>query len=185
MLDKDSKQSCQLFAEVLDYPGSSLLESATACVNQLDHTFPRIAKPMQSFVTFAKSQNQETLEELYVQTFDTTPATTLYFGYHLFGETPKRGAFMVRLEEAYQSHHFDSGTELADHLCVLLKFISVAQDREFVFPLLQECVLPVIGKIETAFPKNKHGYRPVVNSLRLFLRQVHKRLIKEGGTQRG
>ena len=184
MLDKDSQQSCRLFAEILDYPGSSLLESATECVNQLELSFPGGVKSLQSFVTFAKSQSPEMLEEIYVQTFDTTPATTLYFGYHLFGETPKRSAFMAKLQEAYQAHHFDGGTELADHLCVMLRFISVTQDREFVIPLLRECILPVIEKMEAAFPKNKNSYRPAVSSLGLFLRQAYKGLINAGGTQR-
>ncbi len=183
MLPPETKQLCQLFAEVLDYPGNSLLESAAECANQLENSFPGMAKPMQSFVTFAQNQSPGTLEELYTQTFDTTPATALYVGYHLFGETPKRSALMVRLQEAYQSHNFSSGTELADHLCVLLRFIGVAQDREFVIPLLQECILPVLEKMEAAFPKNKNGYRAAVSSLRLFLNQVSRRLIKAGGTQ--
>lgn len=181
MLPEETKQLCRLFAEVLDYPGNSLLESATECVRQLDKSFPGTAGPMQSFATFAQSQSQGTLEELYTQTFDTTPATTPYVGYHLFGETPKRNAFMAKLQEAYQSHHFSSGTELADHLCVLLRFFSVAQDPEFVIPLLQECVLPVLEKMEEAFPKNGNGYAPAVSSVRLFLQQVCRRLIKTGG----
>jgi nitrate reductase molybdenum cofactor assembly chaperone len=181
MLPEESKKLCQLFAEVLDYPGSSLLESATECVNRLEHTFPGTVGPIQSFVTFAQSQNPGTLEELYTQTFDVTPATTPYVGYHLFGETPKRSAFMAKLQEAYQAHGFSAGAELADHLCVLLRFFSVAQDPEFVIPLLQECVLPVLEKMEEAFPKNGNGYAPAVSSLRLFLRQVCRRLIKTGG----
>ena len=92
---------------------------------------------MRSFVNSVKGQSRGALEELYTETFDLTPAMTLYIGYHLFGETPKRSSFLVRLEEAYQAHDFDSGTELADHLCVLLRFFSVAQDAEFVVPLLE------------------------------------------------
>ena len=181
MLPKETKQLCRLFAEVLDYPGNSLLESATECAQQLETSFPRIVRPMQSFVVFAQSQSLGTLEELYTQTFDVTPAITPYVGYHLFGESPKRSAFWVKLQEAYQSHHFSGGTELPDHLCVLLRFFSVAQDPEFVIPLLQECVLPVLEKMEKAFPKNKNGYAPVISSLRLFLREVSRQLIKAGG----
>ncbi len=181
MLPEETKQLCRLFAEVLDYPGNSLLESAMECARQLDNSFPRTAGRMQSFVTFAQSQSSGTLEELYTQTFDVTPATTPYVGYHLFGETPKRSAFMAKLQEAYQAHSFSAGAELPDHLCVLLRFFSVAQDPEFVIPLLQECVLPVLEKMEAAFPKNGSGYAPAVSSLRLFLRQVCHRLIKAGG----
>ena len=101
MLPEETKQLCRLFAEVLDYPGNSLLESAMECVRQLDNSFPGTAGRMQSFVTFAQSQSPGMLEELYTQTFDVTPTTTPYVGYHLFGETPKRSAFLVKLQAAY------------------------------------------------------------------------------------
>ncbi len=87
----------------------------------------------------------------------------------------------MRLEEAYQSHGFDSGTELADHLCVLLRFLGVAQDVEFAIPLLEESILPVLDKVSGDLQKNKNGYAPVVSSLRLFLRQLSRRLAKVGG----
>lgn len=184
MLDKETQPLCRLFAEILDYPGDTLVASATECARGLEPSFPGIAKPMSSFAAFARSQSPGTLEELYTQTFDISSATTLYLGYHLFGETPQRSAFLVKLEEAYKEHHLTSGTELADHLCVLLKFLSVARDMEFVLPLLQECVLPVLKKIEKAFPKNQNGYGPVISSLRLFLQQVSQPPIKTGGLPR-
>ncbi len=181
MLPQESKQLCRLFAEVLGYPGDSLSESANECLRQLDDSFPDIADQMRSFVTFTEGQSRGGLEELYSETFDLAPASTLYIGYHLFGETPKRSSFLVRLEEAYQSHGFHSGTELADHLCVLLRFLGVAQDAEFVIPLLEESILPVLDKMSGDLQKSKNGYSPAVSSLRLFLRQLSRRLAKVGG----
>ncbi len=181
MLPEESKQLCRLFAEVLGYPGDSLSESANKCLRQLDGSFPDIADQMRPFVAFVESQGRGALEELYAETFDLAPASTLYIGYHLFGETPKRSSFLVRLEEAYQSHGFQSGTELADHLCVMLRFLAVAQDVEFAIPLLEESILPVLDKMAGDLQKNKNGYAPVVSSLRLFLRQLSRRLTKVGG----
>ncbi len=181
MLPEESKQLCRFFAEVLDYPGGSLSESANECLRQLDGSFPDIADQMRSFVAFVEGQSRGALEELYAETFDLAPASTLYIGYHLFGETPKRSSFLVRLEEAYQSHDFSSGTELADHLCVLIRFLGVAQDAEFVIPLLEESILPVLDKMAGDLQKSKNGYAPAVSALRLFLRQLSRRLAKVGG----
>ena len=181
MLPEESKQLCRLFADVLGYPGDSLPESANECLRQLDASFSDIADQMRPFVAFVESQSRGALEELYAETFDMTPASTLYIGYHIFGETPKRSSFLVRLEEAYQSHGFHSGTELADHLCVLLRFFSVAQDVEFVIPLMEESILPVLDKMAGDLQKGKNGYSPAVSSLRLFLRQLSRRLTKVGG----
>ena len=181
MLSQENKQLCRLFAEVLNYPGGSLSESAKGCLKQLDDSFPDIAGQMRSFVAFVEDQNRGALEELYAETFDMAPASTLYIGYHLFGETPKRSSFLVRLEEAYQSHDFHSGTELADHLCVLLRFFSVAQDTEFIIPLLEESILPVLDKMVGNLQKSNNGYALAVSSLRLFLRRLSRRLAKVGG----
>ena len=101
------------------------------------------------------------------------------------GEGPKRSALMVKLQEAYLAHQFSGGTEIPDHLCVILRFLGVAQDAEFVIPLLRECLLPVLGKVEKSLPGNGYGYAPAVSSLKLFLQQVQRRLMKAGGTTHG
>ena len=104
---------------------------------------------------------------------------------HLFGETPKRSVFMAKLQEAYQSHQLSSGTELPDHLCLLMKFLSVARDQETVIPLLEEGILPVLEKMERAFHKDKNSYVLVVRSLRLFLAEISRKLTKAGGMRHG
>lgn len=181
MFTEDTRAICRLFAEVLDYPGDSTVGAVTGCLGQLENSCPESARPMQSFLKFVKGQETGSLEELYTQTFDITPARTLYTGYHIFGETAKRSTFLVRLQEAYQTHQFSSGSEIPDHLCVLLRFLSVASEPEFVNPLLRECLLPVLEKMEEAFKKEKDGYGATVSSLKLFLRQMSRSLEKAGG----
>ncbi|MBI4296766.1 MAG: nitrate reductase molybdenum cofactor assembly chaperone [Chloroflexi bacterium] len=181
MLSKGNKQLCQLFAKLLNYPDATLSGEATRLSQQLETSYPEIADVLQSFSAFTKSQSLEALEELYTQTFDVTPATTLYFGYHLFGETPKRSVFLVKLQEAYQACSFSGGTELADHLGVILRFLSVAEDTEFVCPLLEECLLPVLAQMEKELKKTDNPYALVIGPLRMFLRQVSRQLVKTGG----
>ncbi|HJX12631.1 MAG TPA: molecular chaperone TorD family protein [Dehalococcoidales bacterium] len=178
---EETGQLCRLFADVLDYPGAALVTSAEDCAAGLKASHNGAAEAMQSFADFARSQPPGAMEELYTQTFDVTPANTLYIGYHTFGETPRRSVFLVRLQEAYQSHGFSGGTELADHLSVLLRFLSVARDREFAAPLVRDCILPVLEKMEKSFPKDRPGYGPAVGSLRRFLGQIDRKLIKSGG----
>ena len=182
MLNQENKRVCQLFADILDYPGGSLRDAAKSCATQLDNSFPGIAAPMWSFDDFVNSQSLESLEELYTQTFDITPATSLYLGYHLFGETPKRSEFLIKLTEAYQSHSFSAGIELADHLRVMLRFLSVSEDPEFTLPLLEECILPTLEKTEKELKKNENQYAMVISPLLMFLRQITRKLARTGGT---
>jgi len=181
MLSQENRQLCRLFADMLDYPGSGLRQAAKSCSLQLEKSFPGITEPVQSFADFVNSQSLESLEELYTQTFDVTPATSLYLGYHLFGETPKRSEFLIKLTEAYQSHSFSSGIELADHLGVMLRFLSVSEDPEFSLPLLEECILPTLEKTEKELKKNNSEYALVIGPLRAFLRQVTHKLDNTGG----
>ncbi|MBI4283680.1 MAG: nitrate reductase molybdenum cofactor assembly chaperone [Chloroflexi bacterium] len=181
MLSQGQRQLCQLFAEVLDYPDGSLRETAKNCARQLENVSPRITGPVRSFADFVNSQSLESLEELYTQTFDVTPATSLYLGYHLFGETPKRSEFLIKLTEAYQSHSFSTGIELADHLGVMLRFLSVSQDPEFTRPLLDECILPTLTKTEKELRKNHNQYAMVISPLLMFLRQITHQLAGTGG----
>ena len=185
MLAEDVRRLCQLFAEVLDYPGPSLARSAVECARQLDDPFPGSAEPMRAFVAFVEGNKLQELQEIYIQTFDITPATTPYVGYHLFGETPKRSVFMAKLQEAYQSHQLSTGAELPDHLCVLMKFLSVAQNEETVIPLLDEGILPILKKMEQAFHKDKDSYGLVIRSLRLFLAEISRKLTTAGGVMHG
>ena len=181
MLNKEKQQLCRLFAATLDYPTKTLATATQDCAAALADSFPGMAAPMRHFADFVSSQSVEALEELYTQTFDVTPVTSLYLGYHLFGETPHRSVFLCTLMDAYQAHHFSSGTELADHLGVLLRFLSVSRDKEFTGPLLEECLLPTVTKIEAELKKTDSAYAPLMSSLKALMEQVTKATIKSGG----
>ena len=116
MLNSETQKLCRLFAVTLDYPSKSLPSAARDCAATLTVSFPGMAAPMRTFADFVNGQSVAALEEIYTQTFDVTPTTSLYLGYHLFGETPHRSVFLCTLQEAYQAHDFSSGIELADHL---------------------------------------------------------------------
>lgn len=183
MLNQQERQICECFAEALDYPHTGLPPVARNCALHLQDSFPNIAKPVQAFAGFVNSQSLDSLEELYTQTFDITPVTSLYLGYHLFGETPKRSVFLIELTEAYKAHSFSSGIELADHLGVILRFLSVSEDDEFTLPLIEEGILPTLEKTEKELKKNNNPYAQVIGPLLAFLRQTTHQLARTGGAR--
>lgn len=181
MLSREHQEICVLFAGLLDYPGESLAEKAAECTRRLKGVVPGATEDMESFAGFAASQTRAALEEQYIQTFDMSSVATLYLGYHLFGETQKRNAFLVKLDEGYQADGFSSGSELPDYLCTALRFLSIARDAEFCRPLIEECMLPTLAKIEDTLKKDKNAYRDVVSALQAFLQQVSRKMVKTGG----
>jgi nitrate reductase delta subunit len=65
------------------------------------------------------------LQERYVLLFDRSRTLSLNLFEHIHGEGRDRGGAMVDLLETYRAHGFDLvGTELPDHLPVLLEFMS-------------------------------------------------------------
>ena len=68
------------------------------------------------------------LEELYTTTFDLNPVATLEVGWHLWGEQYERGRFLADLRGLQEHLGIDSGSELPDHLTVLLP--TIAADPE-------------------------------------------------------
>lgn len=65
------------------------------------------------------------LQERYVLLFDRSRTLSLNLFEHVHGESRDRGGAMVDLLETYRSAGFDlAGTELPDHLPVLLEFVS-------------------------------------------------------------
>ncbi len=66
------------------------------------------------------------LQERYVLLFDRSRTLSLNLFEHIHGESRDRGGAMVDLLETYRSGGFDlAGTELPDHLPVLLEFLSM------------------------------------------------------------
>lgn len=71
------------------------------------------------------------LQEDYVFLFDRSRSLSLNLFEHVHGEGRERGGAMVDLLETYRAGGFDlSGSELPDHLPVLLEFLSTRSEAE-------------------------------------------------------
>jgi len=71
------------------------------------------------------------LQERYVLLFDRSRTLSLNLFEHIHGESRDRGGAMVDLLETYRAGGFDlAGTELPDHLPVLLEFLSTRSVAE-------------------------------------------------------
>jgi nitrate reductase delta subunit len=139
----------RLFADLLEYPTSAdLAERARACADLLD---PAAAALLNEFRAFVEQSPPERLEELYTNTFDLQVVCYPYVGYHLFGESYKRGAFLARLNEGYQARGFSSGKELPDHLGVVLRFLARGEGGEFGQTLLDEGLIPAVNAMVGTF----------------------------------
>jgi nitrate reductase molybdenum cofactor assembly chaperone len=177
-----------LFADLLEYPRPDLDVAATAreCRALIAEESPEAVEMLDAFITFAERTPRDTIEEIFSATFDLNASCHPFVGYHLFGESYPRSLFMVELKERFRTEGFDHGTELPDHLGVLLRFVSTCSDEDMRDEITRDAILPTLGPMTSApesAPVLEEGegeapeifdigtdYRRVLQSLQLVLK---------------
>jgi nitrate reductase delta subunit len=149
-----------VFSVLLDYPRQDLREAAEEAAALVADN-PRAASRLGEFKSLVERTGLGRLQELYSATFDLSASSSPYLGYHLFGETYKRSLFLLKLRELYRAHGFHGeGSEMPDHLGVLLRFLAACEDPQLVRETVEEGLLPVLSKITEAKQPEKPDGAP-------------------------
>lgn len=163
------------FAELIDYPGADLADQARECVGQLKQDHPEAAEQLERFLEFAESTPLGRLEEIYTGTFDLNPACFIFAGYLLFGESFKRGKFLVGLQQRYKERGFSVGPELADHLSVMFRFLATLEVEDVLAQeLLEDCLLPVLQRMNANFKHDNENPNPYAGVLKVILNVLER-----------
>jgi nitrate reductase delta subunit len=172
------QQIYRCFGDLLDYPTPDLLTQAQTCAGLLRLDYPLAAEQLQSFAECVESTPLGRLEEIYTGTFDMNPACFIFTGYILFGESFNRGKFLVRLQKEYRERGFSAGNELADHLAVMFRFMSLLDsDERTAQLLLKDVFVPVLKKMNTGFKsenENPNPYRQVLGAILSVLERIQE-----------
>jgi len=113
---------------LLTYPGHDLKEAIPAIRTALgEGVLPQAAvAALEPLLASLETGDIYDLQERYVLLFDRSRTLSLNLFEHIHGESRDRGGAMVDLLETYRAGGFDlAGTELPDHLPVLLEFLSL------------------------------------------------------------
>ena len=150
----------ELLAGLLEYPGAPFEHAREAM-----RADPETASLARSFDPLDRTA----LEETYTRTFDLNGETSLYVGHHLFGEDWRRGLFLAGLKHSYGESGFPSGSELPDHLPLLLRYIARRerdQERdEEIDELIQDCVIPALSHLLTTLRDDENPYRAALEMI--------------------
>ncbi len=157
----------ELFAQLLEYPHPGLARTARECSAALANENAEAAALLEQFAAFVERTPYNILEEVFTATFDLNANRHPYIGYHLFGEAYKRSVFMLELRDRYHKHGFDHGAELADHIAVMLRFMSLCPDQNVVAELGRDAIIPsldpmiVPGDLEPVVEGEEEGPPPM------------------------
>lgn len=136
-----------LFAQLLDYPGSDLGVVAAECAAGVAMHSSEAAELLREFASFAERTPRSRLEEIYTGVFELDATHHPYVGHHLFGESYKRSAFLLGLKDRYRPHQIECGSELPDHLAMMLRFLAVNEDSAEAEEMIGEALYPALGKM--------------------------------------
>ncbi len=131
-----------LLAKLLEYPKDDFKDLLIKFESSLDEVNPEFKNQFSKFSIPVKESSIDELQELYVKTFELNSICTPYVGVHIFGEDGfKRGNFMARLKQAFKDNNLEIGTELPDHISLILKLASSLKDENKFNALLSECII--------------------------------------------
>lgn len=157
-----------VFADLLSYPGPGLAGRAGEGAALIPTGRPEAAV-LRAFAEHAREAGRDAMQELYTSTFDLQPVCAPYLGHQLCGEDARRGLFLLKLQEIYRAHGFDSGRELPDHLTEVLRFLAEAPDSPEREALIADGLLPSLEKMTAPFAGTQNPYGRLLQALRTCL----------------
>lgn len=172
----------RFFSDLLVYPQTDLSKRVREGEALVASEYPAAAVLLNEFHEFMKDVSLGRLQEIYTSTFDLDATYHPYVGHHLFGETYKRSAFMVGLKERYKTVNLDIGSEVADNLSMILRYLSLSDDVEEIEAIIHEALVPALEKMirkgiaddeesPTEEDRPQLIYRKVVDALKMILQE--------------
>ena len=149
------------YAPVFEYPTLGAQARLVSLQAELARALPVAAAALQRFLEGLAPHGAAWHEELYFRTFDLSPQVVPYASVHLFGEESfKRAELLAALAEQYARVGYSAGTELPDHLAVLLRAAPVLPAFD---ELARECLLFVVAKMRRDAEQARNPYAHALN----------------------
>ena len=176
-------EAYKLLGDVLDYPRGPLLQEINPRIARVASEYSEAAGLLAEFRCAVEDLPLGKLEEIYTSSFDLRAESSLYLGYHLFGEDWKRSALMARLKSWYKSKNFDCGTEMPDHLSVVLRFLGQYPDDPDAQEFITECLVPAVTRIIAGLQDQGGPYAAALHSLLVIVQRCQPVQVTQGASE--
>lgn len=184
MTDKKQKPIQTVFrliSHLLQYPDKTWRASLIQVSQTVDALYQTSSKPfLERFLKNVQQTPNDTLHEIYVQTFDFGKKTNLYVTYARHGEQRERGQALLALKQFYAKQGWQmTDGELPDYLPLMLEFASIAP-LDVVQELFREHRLAICD-IGERLKKTDNLYADLFTALSLAMDELNRPSAKEGG----
>lgn len=152
MAGSTDQQLFTLFAALLEYPGEGTEATARACAELAAERDAASGRLLGQFQARVAGTTTGRLQELYTGTFDLDTFRSPHVGYHLFGESYKRSVFLLELKDRYAARGIEVGTEMPDHLALMVRYLAVCDDPDERDDLICWALLPALEQLTRARP---------------------------------
>ena len=157
-------------AEMFSYPAEDLKTYIGEWRKIVINCDPSLYICLERFIDHVEHRTSEYRQEYFVSTFYVQPLCCLDIGYVLFGEDYRRGQFMANLKKEHRLSGNDCGTELPDHLPVVLKLVPKLTSG-FAEELVYSLLIPAVNEMIVDFKGEKNFYKDL---LRIVLSVMEK-----------
>ncbi len=166
------KEILDEFAVLLSYPKADYKERIARCLRLIensqwenDELRHQLSSCLLKFQQKVAALPVEEVEELFTRTFDINPVCSLELGWHLFGETYERGAFMVQMRDLLRRSAVEESSELPDHLSHALLALGRMNEEEAA-SFVQSRLLRALDKMLEGFNEQDNPYEHIVKAVR-------------------
>lgn len=160
-------KSFKAFSLLLSYPSAELqaaLPEIGVVLHEEGLIGPKRMQELEGLLRDLAEGDLYDLQERYVLLFDRSRTLSLNLFEHIHGESRDRGGAMVDLLETYRAGGFDlAGTELPDHLPVLLEFLSTQPLSQAVSTLADAG--HILVALAERLRRRDSSYAPVLSAL--------------------
>jgi nitrate reductase delta subunit len=165
MPECDERAVLARYGALLQYPGDEVHALGVELLDALRQASAGAADALAAFLEEARGMSRHALQEHYTRAFDLAPQAVPYLSVYLFGaESTQRGQFMAGLSLSYAQQGFDTGTELPDHVSLVLRYAPFAPAEEWE-ELRAWCLSPPVKQMARDLDRAQNPYRHLMQSL--------------------
>ncbi|SFD77558.1 respiratory nitrate reductase chaperone NarJ [Lentibacillus persicus] len=169
-MDSQERTLLIIGSRLLAYPEDDFREDLSDIKDCIDNDIEneQLHKRLESIVSIFYLFSIEDLRKMYVSTFDLRAKNGLYLTAHELGDSSKRGAAIIRLQNIIDEAGYErTDDDLADYIPMLFEFLAVAPESDNNERLIRRLAIAV-QRIKNNLPDEN----PYFNFMELLMEEI-------------